>query len=177
MCYSVMAMSKNAPRTRIRYFSAIGKTYRTGIRWALAATMVLTAGCMPHATVASAQLRIVPNQAPIGTKIDLPEEKLANSRWVLMLVSSCRSCSSQILHLAKHRHDLTRVIVVDDPALVGSLQKEWPGIRIIADTNGTILPDYSYGVTPQMFLVEGGAIADEAIGAIDCASKWDMWNP
>ena len=46
----------------------------------------------------------------------------------------------------------------------------------MADPKHRILPGFSYLVTPQLFLVEGGKVADAAIGALDCDAKLEVWS-
>ena len=119
---------------------------------------------------------VVPIQLPIGTKIATNKLPNAPKKVALMVVSDCQSCALQVLKLARHPHEVKRFVVTSDPKLVDGLKEEWPGVPVTCDSGHHVLPEYCFEVTPQMFLVSSGRVADEAVGAIQCAEKWDEWN-
>jgi len=138
--------------------------------------VLLGTSCRVNHIAAGSEVRIVPTQVPVGTPVATNKLPHAPSRVVLMVVSDCQNCSAQILKLAHHKNEVTRYIVTVDPTLVKSLRREWRGLMVVPDPQCIILPKYCYYITPQTFLVRGGRIVDEAIGAIECESKWDEWN-
>ena len=71
---------------------------------------------------------------------------------------------------------LEKYAVCASPSAALQLRREWPGTTVMADPKHRILPGFSYLVTPQLFLVEGGKVADAAIGALDCDAKLEVWS-
>jgi hypothetical protein len=132
--------------------------------------------CRIGGLAATSDTIVVPREVPVGTLV--PTNRLSNSKEeiVLMVVGDCSSCSSQVLNLKRHSHEIHRFVVTIHSELINSLKKEWPSATVVYDAKRTLLPEYCYTLTPQMFLVKDERILDGAVGAVECESKWDEWN-
>lgn len=94
---------------------------------------------------------------------------------MLMIVSDCSKCSAQVLKLKEHWKAPKRYLLTAKQEAVGELKADWKGLPLILDLHREIVPEYCYSITPQLLLVKNDRIADGAIGAIECANKWDEW--
>lgn len=123
-------------------------------------------------------VRITNAQAvALGTPIDntiLPAD--LPTRFVLVLVSDCSSCTSTILDLEKTPASPKRLILTAHPSLAEDVRSEWADDTVIVDSNLSVLPQICYRMTPQLFLIEDYAVVDVAIGAVDANKRWLEWS-
>jgi len=137
---------------------------------------VLSVGCRPDLP-ADNQLIFVPQSVPNGTTINTqPLGKNLPRTFAVALVSDCDSCSASRLQLPRSQESIHLFIVTAHKNQLVELRSEWKGVPVVSDEDMSILPAYCYTLVPRLLLIEGNAVKDSAVGAVECKDKWRQWN-